>query len=52
MKAKREREIKAKKQMEADQAKAKLQLKDRLMALDLKAISAAEKVLFVRSTRT
>ena len=46
MKAKREKEIKAKKQMEADQAKAKTQLKDRLMALDLKAINAAAKVLF------
>ena len=42
MKTKREKEIKARKQMEADQVKAKLQLKDRLMSLDLKAISAAQ----------
>ena len=51
MKAKREKEIKAKKQMEADQAKAKIQLKDRLMALDLKAINAAAKVLFACSIK-
>lgn len=44
MKARREKEIATRKQMEEDKEKAKLLVKDRLMALDLKAISAASKV--------
>ena len=45
MKNKREKEIAIKKEKEQNQEKAKLLMKDRLMALELKAISAASKVI-------
>ena len=48
MKSKREKEIASRKQLEEDQKKAKLLVKDRLMALELKAISAASKVKKIR----
>ena len=44
MKNKRDKERANKKKIEQDQEKAKLLVKDRLMALELKAISAASKV--------
>ena len=44
MKAKREQNMAQKKQKEAEHAEAKALLKERLMALDLKAIKAVTKV--------
>ena len=44
MKAKRQKETALKKQKEQDQDRNKLILKERLLALDLKAIAAVAKV--------
>ena len=44
MKAKRQKEIALKKQKEQDQDRNKLILKERLLALDLKAIAAVARV--------
>ena len=46
MKAKRQKEIALKKQKEQDQDRKKLVLKERLLALDLKAIAAVAKVSY------
>ena len=46
MKAKRQKEIALKKQKEQDQDRNKLVLKERLLALDLKAIAAVAKVRY------
>ena len=46
MKAKRQKEIALKKQKEQDQDRNKLVLKERLLALDLKAIAAVAKVSY------
>ena len=46
MKAKRQKEIALKKQKEQDQDRNKMVLKERLLALDLKAIAAVAKVRY------
>ena len=46
MKAKRQKEIALKKQKEQDQDRNKLIMKERLLALDLKAIAAVAKVSY------
>ena len=46
MKAKRQKEIALKKQKEQDQDRNKLIMKERLLALDLKAIAAVAKVRY------